>query len=57
MGDSNRIAATAALLGDPARANILAALLDGHDWPGALSGWRREQLEPRLAPLMGTLPG
>ena len=25
----NRIAATAALLGDPARANILAALLDG----------------------------
>jgi DNA-binding transcriptional ArsR family regulator len=29
MGDSNRIAATAALLGDPARANILAALLDG----------------------------
>jgi DNA-binding transcriptional ArsR family regulator len=29
MGDSNRIAATAALLGDPARANMLAALLDG----------------------------
>jgi DNA-binding transcriptional ArsR family regulator len=29
MGDSNRIATTAALLGDPARANILAALLDG----------------------------
>lgn len=29
MGDSNRIAATAALLGDPARANILAALMDG----------------------------
>jgi DNA-binding transcriptional ArsR family regulator len=29
MGDSSRIAATAALLGDPARANILAALLDG----------------------------
>jgi DNA-binding transcriptional ArsR family regulator len=29
MGDTNRIAATAALLGDPARANILAALLDG----------------------------
>jgi DNA-binding transcriptional ArsR family regulator len=29
MSDSNRIAATAALLGDPARANILAALLDG----------------------------
>src|SRR3974390_1025522 len=29
MGDSNRIAATAALLGDPARANILSALMDG----------------------------
>jgi DNA-binding transcriptional ArsR family regulator len=29
MSDSNRIAATAALLGDPARANMLAALLDG----------------------------
>lgn len=29
MSDSNRIAATAALLGDPARANILAVLMDG----------------------------
>ncbi len=29
MSDSNRIAATAALLGDPARANMLAALMDG----------------------------
>jgi DNA-binding transcriptional ArsR family regulator len=29
MSDSNRIAVTAALLGDPARANILAALMDG----------------------------
>jgi len=29
MSDSTRIAATAALLGDPARANMLAALLDG----------------------------
>src|SRR5579871_3034623 len=29
MSDTNSIAATAALLGDPARANILAALLDG----------------------------
>ncbi len=29
MSDSNRIAATAALLGDSARANMLAALLDG----------------------------
>ena len=30
----------------------LEALLDGHDWPGALSGWRRRLLEPRLAPLL-----
>lgn len=30
----------------------LEALLDGHDWPGALSGWRRAELEPRLAPLL-----
>ena len=29
MSDTTRIAATAALLGDPARANILAALMDG----------------------------
>jgi DNA-binding transcriptional ArsR family regulator len=29
MSDPNRIAATAALLGDPARANMLAALMDG----------------------------
>ena len=29
MSDSSRIAATAALLGDPARANMLAALMDG----------------------------
>ncbi|MEJ0019984.1 MAG: helix-turn-helix transcriptional regulator [Acetobacteraceae bacterium] len=29
MSESNRIAATAALLGDPARANMLAALMDG----------------------------
>ncbi len=29
MSDSNRIATTAALLGDPARANILAVLMDG----------------------------
>ena len=29
MSETNRIAATAALIGDPARANILAALLDG----------------------------
>ncbi len=29
MGEASRIAATASLLGDPARANILAALMDG----------------------------
>jgi DNA-binding transcriptional ArsR family regulator len=29
MSDTSRIAATASLLGDPARANILAALMDG----------------------------
>ncbi len=29
MTEPNRIAATAALLGDPARANMLAALMDG----------------------------
>ena len=30
----------------------LETLLDGHDWPGALSGWRRQQLEPTLKPLL-----
>jgi ribonuclease D len=30
----------------------LEALLDGDDWPGALGGWRRGQLEARLAPLL-----
>ncbi|MEO6155525.1 MAG: HRDC domain-containing protein, partial [Thermomonas sp.] len=30
----------------------LEALQDGLDWPGALSGWRRVLLEPRLAPLL-----
>ena len=30
----------------------LETLLDGHDWPGALSGWRRTQLEARLKPLL-----
>lgn len=29
MSDANRLAATAALLGDPARANMLVALMDG----------------------------
>ena len=30
----------------------LETLLDGRDWPDALSGWRRELLEPVLAPLL-----
>ena len=30
----------------------LEALLDGKDWPGQLSGWRRAELEPALAPLL-----
>lgn len=30
----------------------LQALMDDGDWPGMLSGWRREQLEPTLAPLL-----
>ncbi len=30
----------------------LEALLDGDDWPGILAGWRRTQLESRLAPLL-----
>ena len=32
----------------------LEALLEGRDWPPVLEGWRRERLEPVLAPL---LPG
>jgi len=34
----------------------LETLLDGHDWPGALAGWRREQLEARLQPLLDGAP-
>lgn len=30
----------------------LESLLDGEDWPGMLSGWRRAELEPRLSPLL-----
>ncbi len=30
----------------------LEALLESGRWPGALSGWRRTQLEPLLAPLL-----
>ncbi len=32
----------------------LEALQDGQDWPGALSGWRRSQLEPKLAEILAT---
>ena len=35
----------------------IEALQDGEDWPGALSGWRRAQLETRLAPLLVTTGG
>jgi len=31
---------------------MLEPLLDGGDWTGALAGWRRALLEPRLAPLL-----
>src|SRR5690606_21255259 len=30
----------------------LETLLDGEDWPGVLSGWRRAELEPSLSPLL-----
>ena len=30
----------------------LQPLLEGNGWPGPLSGWRRGQLEPTLAPLL-----
>lgn len=32
----------------------LEALMDRGEWPPALSGWRREQLEPVLVPLLAT---
>ncbi|HOV95520.1 MAG TPA: ribonuclease D [Thermomonas sp.] len=31
---------------------LLESLQDSSDWNGALSGWRRQILEPRLAPLL-----
>lgn len=34
----------------------IEALQDGEDWPGILSGWRRAQLEDRLAPLLSSPP-
>lgn len=52
------VAARSAELGLPdgvlASRRWLEALMDGGDWPGALSGWRRRQLEPALAPLLRT---
>ena len=35
----------------------LEVLLHGEDWPGALSGWRRRQLEATLAPLLAAGSG
>lgn len=53
------VAARSAELGLPdgvlASRRWLEALMDGGDWPGALSGWRRRQLEPALAPLLRTV--
>ncbi|WP_162435188.1 ribonuclease D [Pseudoxanthomonas koreensis] len=34
----------------------LEALLEGGDWPPALQGWRRAELEPALAPLLAPAP-
>ena len=52
------VAALAAELGLPdgllASRKWLEALQDGHEWPGALSGWRRTLLEPRLASILTT---
>jgi len=50
------VAARSAEIGLPdgvlASRKWLEALVEGADWPGALSGWRRAQLEPSLAPLL-----
>jgi ribonuclease D len=50
------VADRSAVLGLPdgvlASRRWLEALQDGQDWPGALAGWRRAQLEPILAPLL-----
>ncbi|MCC7096113.1 MAG: ribonuclease D [Thermomonas sp.] len=35
---------------------MLEGLLDGKGWTGALAGWRRPRLEPRLAPLLAAAP-
>jgi len=60
-GLQDAVSALSAELGLPdgvlASRRWLQALLDARadgvaDWPGPLSGWRRELLEPRLAPLL-----
>ncbi len=38
--------------GTLASRRLLEGLQDGHGWVGALSGWRRQLLEPRLQPLL-----
>ncbi|TZF89160.1 ribonuclease D [Lysobacter lacus] len=35
---------------------MLEPLVDTGEWPESLEGWRREQLEPVLAPLLGRAP-
>ena len=55
------VAARSAELGLPdgvlASRRWLEALFDGEDWPGALSGWRRAQLESTLQPLLPAAAG
>ena len=50
------VAAAASELGLPegllASRKLLEALQDGAGWNGALAGWRRDILEPRLTPLL-----
>ena len=50
------VVARSAELGLPdgllASRRYLEALLDSGEWPDALAGWRREALEPSLAPLL-----
>lgn len=51
------MAARAAELGVPdgvlaSRKHLEALLLEPDHWPEALEGWRREQLEPVLAPIL-----
>lgn len=52
------VAARSAELGLPdgllASRRYLETLLDRGEWPDALAGWRREALEPSLAPLLGS---